>query len=230
MQDLKGNQKQSDKSTFQPSWLKEINNHSRTLRCFNSYGLFRVMTITRPEIIIEGSLDGKSWEPYEFKWKPSHANQALRFTGPHMPRLDWQMWFEGLNFENYVKHPFPRFLYGRFLLMKSQGEPNSVFADLPRVLGTKEFQSLRKASPSVQNQALTNYNNLIQAFISRSEWFGNLLQAIAEQKSQSSPCFHQNPKKIKFRISSKYLYATLNSARKIRLFGKSQKFLTQLMY
>ena len=36
----------------------------------NGYGLFRVMTKERPEIIIEGSDDGIEWKPYEFKWKP----------------------------------------------------------------------------------------------------------------------------------------------------------------
>ena len=28
----------------------------------NSYGLFAVMTTTRPEIVVEGSTDGKSWK------------------------------------------------------------------------------------------------------------------------------------------------------------------------
>ena len=48
----------------------------------------------------------------------SLKSKTKKFTGPHMPRLDWQMWFEGLNFENYAKHTFSRFLYGRFLQSK----------------------------------------------------------------------------------------------------------------
>ena len=36
----------------------------------NSYGLFAVMTTTRPEIIVEGSDDGEDWTPYEFRYKP----------------------------------------------------------------------------------------------------------------------------------------------------------------
>ena len=33
-------------------------------RAVNAYGLFRVMTETRPEIIIEGSRDAAHWEAY----------------------------------------------------------------------------------------------------------------------------------------------------------------------
>lgn len=65
-------------------------------RSSNSYGLFAVMTTTRPEIIIEGSNDGESWQAYDFHWKPGALDRRPRFIGPHMPRLDWQMWFAAL--------------------------------------------------------------------------------------------------------------------------------------
>ncbi len=86
-------------------------------RSFNSYGLFRVMTMTRPEIIIEGSNDGKTWLPYEFKYKPGDLKRAPAFVAPHQPRLDWQMWFAALgsvqqnrwfiNFEYRLLHNEP---------------------------------------------------------------------------------------------------------------------------
>ncbi|MEE2789839.1 MAG: lipase maturation factor family protein [Myxococcota bacterium] len=62
----------------------------------NSYGLFRTMTKTRPELLVEGSRDGQTWQRYRFKYKPSQQGDALRFAGVHMPRLDWQMWFAAL--------------------------------------------------------------------------------------------------------------------------------------
>src|SRR5262249_35749383 len=43
-------------------------------RLVSSYGLFSVMTIERPEIVVEGSLDGRTWLAYEFKWKPGELN------------------------------------------------------------------------------------------------------------------------------------------------------------
>jgi hypothetical protein len=66
------------------------------LRSVNSYGLFAVMTTSRPEISIEGSDDGVTWLPYEFRWKPGALDRAPRFVAPHMPRVDWQMWFAAL--------------------------------------------------------------------------------------------------------------------------------------
>src|SRR5262249_43990563 len=66
-------------------------------RTINGYGLFRVITTRRPEIIIEGSADGVSWKPYQFRWKPGAPSRRQRFAAPHQPRLDWQMWFAALN-------------------------------------------------------------------------------------------------------------------------------------
>ena len=65
-------------------------------RIVNGYGLFRVMTKERREIIIEGSADGTDWLPYEFKWKPGDVKRAPGWCAPHQPRLDWQMWFAAL--------------------------------------------------------------------------------------------------------------------------------------
>lgn len=62
----------------------------------NGYGLFARMTTERPEIIVEGSDDGVEWRPYEFRWKPGDPMRRPQFVQPHMPRLDWQMWFAAL--------------------------------------------------------------------------------------------------------------------------------------
>lgn len=71
-------------------------NNLEPFRIVNGYGLFRVMTKERPEIIIEGSADGSEWRPYEFHWKPGDVNQPPCWVAPHQPRLDWQMWFAAL--------------------------------------------------------------------------------------------------------------------------------------
>jgi len=54
------------------------------------------MTTDRREIELEGSRDGKHWIPYRFRWKPGPLDRAPGFAQPHMPRLDWQMWFAAL--------------------------------------------------------------------------------------------------------------------------------------
>src|SRR5215470_10893791 len=48
----------------------------------NRYGLFAVMTTTRPEIIVEGSNDGTDWRVYEFKFKPGDPKQRPRWVAP----------------------------------------------------------------------------------------------------------------------------------------------------
>ncbi len=74
----------------------------------NSYGLFAVMITERPEIVIEGSMDGEAWKPYSFRYKPGEVARAPCWAAPYQPRLDWQMWFAALG--NYRENPwFVRF-------------------------------------------------------------------------------------------------------------------------
>ncbi len=87
-----------------PSIFVAIANAIRPLHLFNSYGLFAVMTTSRPEIIILGSDDRENWFPYEFKWKPGVVTNKPEFVAPHQPRLDWQMWFAALS--NYERNPW----------------------------------------------------------------------------------------------------------------------------
>ncbi len=76
--------------------LARLYGWAEPFRVVNSYGLFAVMTTSRPEIILEGSRDGQTWLAYEFKDKPGELTRPPRFVAPHQPRLDWQMWFAAL--------------------------------------------------------------------------------------------------------------------------------------
>ena len=67
------------------------------IRSFNGYGLFRVMTTQRPEIVIEGSRDDQHWTEYEFRYKAGDVRRRPEFVAPYHPRLDWQMWFAALD-------------------------------------------------------------------------------------------------------------------------------------
>jgi hypothetical protein len=80
-----------------PSWIQSLQRHVQPFHIISSYGLFRHMTRTRPEIILEGSMDGSTWKAYEFRYKPGDLRVAPRFVAPHQPRLDWQMWFAALS-------------------------------------------------------------------------------------------------------------------------------------
>lgn len=84
-----------------PGWFASTYRFIAASRSVNSYGLFAVMTTHRPEIIIEGSHDGRTWETYEFKWKPGDLQRRPGFVAPHQPRLDWQLWFAALAYPRY---------------------------------------------------------------------------------------------------------------------------------
>jgi len=101
-----------------PKWLESFFELFEPYRLVNSYGLFSVMTIERPEIIVEGSDDANTWQAYEFKWKPGDVKRPLRFVAPHQPRLDWQMWFAALGY--YQNHPWVR----NFLIRLLEGSPD----------------------------------------------------------------------------------------------------------
>jgi hypothetical protein len=104
-----------------PNFMLELHRDLSVSRSFNGYGLFAVMTTSRPEIVIEGSHDGQKWLPYEFKYKPGDPMRRPAFVAPHQPRLDWQMWFEALRVMRPGSEPSPWFL--NFCVRLLQGQP-----------------------------------------------------------------------------------------------------------
>jgi predicted DCC family thiol-disulfide oxidoreductase YuxK len=113
-------------------------------RSVNRYGLFAVMTTRRPEIVVEGSDDGRTWKPYEFRWKPGDLHRAPAFVAPHQPRLDWQMWFAALG--TCQENPW----FVAFLVRLMDGEPSVL-----RLLRTNPFPS---APPRFVRASLYDYH------------------------------------------------------------------------
>ncbi len=111
-----------------PAPLIAVYRAGASLRSTNGYGLFAVMTTSRPEILIEGSDDGASWREYEFRWKPGDPARRPAFVAPHQPRLDWQMWFAALG--TYEENPW----LIRFLQRLLEGSP-----DVRRLLARDPF-------------------------------------------------------------------------------------------
>ena len=109
----------------------------------NTYGLFAVMTTTRPEISIEGSDDGEAWLPYEFKYKPGALDRRPPWVAPHQPRLDWQMWFAALG--DYRSNPWIVRFMGRVL----EGSPE--------VLGLLQSNPFPKSPPRYLRAMLYQY-------------------------------------------------------------------------
>ena len=113
-------------------------------RLVNRYGLFAVMTTERPQIIVEGSMDGDTWRPYEFRYQPDDVLEAPRWVAPYQPRLDWQLWFAALG--SYRQNPW----FPNLMLRLLQGsEP---------VLALMEENPFPDAPPRFVRARLYNYN------------------------------------------------------------------------
>ncbi|HSB46453.1 MAG TPA: lipase maturation factor family protein [Candidatus Bilamarchaeum sp.] len=94
----------------------------------NGYGIFAVMTTKRYEIIVEWSMDGKKWTEYGFRWKPQAPARHPPVSAPHMPRLDWLMWF--LPFSSFEYNGwFQRFLEK---LLKNSPDVTGLLSSAPQ--------------------------------------------------------------------------------------------------
>ncbi len=115
----------------------------------NTYGLFAVMTTTRPEIIVEGSNDAQTWLEYEFKYKPGELDRRPPWVAPHQPRLDWQMWFAALG--DYRSDPWIL----HFMVRVLEGSPE--------VLNLMRRNPFPNASPRYLRAMLYQYHFTIPA-------------------------------------------------------------------
>ncbi|MGD2075566.1 MAG: lipase maturation factor family protein [Gammaproteobacteria bacterium] len=88
----------------------------RPYHIVHNYHIFPTMPTERLELIIEGSLDGREWRTYEFKYKPGDVMRRPEVIAPHHPRVDWMMWFVPQS---------PMFLpwFEQFVLRLSEGSP-----------------------------------------------------------------------------------------------------------
>ena len=116
-----------------PPLLGDCYAYIERFRSLNSYGLFRVMTTTRPEIIVEGSADGVTWQTYDFKYQIGKVENPPPIVAPHQPRLDWQIWFAALD-DDVRREPW----FINFLVRLLQGSQpvlrllaNNPFPDSP---------------------------------------------------------------------------------------------------
>jgi predicted DCC family thiol-disulfide oxidoreductase YuxK len=110
----------------------------------NTYGLFASMTVTRPEIVVQGSADGVTWLDYAFRYKPGDLRQPPHWVAPYQPRLDWQMWFAALS--DYRSTPW----FTNFMVRLLQGSP-----DVLGLLATNPFPN---APPKYVRAELFDYS------------------------------------------------------------------------
>lgn len=66
------------------------------MRLVSPYGVFAHMPRERRELVIEASDDGMNWRELALPYKPGPPQRPPPWAVPHLPRLDWQLWFAAL--------------------------------------------------------------------------------------------------------------------------------------
>lgn len=79
----------------------------------NTYETFALAPEKRPEIIIEGSMDGIHWKPYEFRAKTGDTQEAPLWIQPGLSRLDTRMRLAAMT--NVSENPWIITLMSRLL-------------------------------------------------------------------------------------------------------------------
>ncbi len=136
-------------------------------RVVNSYGLFATMTTTRPEIRIEVADEAGAWHPVEFAHKPFDAHAMPRWSQPHLPRLDWQLWFEALLWERtgqrFGYQPSPWFV----------GFLDGLAEARPAVLGLLAAPTLDGGRPTAIRIRLeyARFTTLDEHFVESGDWW-----------------------------------------------------------
>ncbi len=107
-----------------------VQGYSRFVQRFGIGHIFHVfptMQTQRQELVIQGSNDGKSWQAYDFKYKPGELSRPPEIIIPHQPRLDWMVWFVP------TQQPLHMLWFGRLLERLHQGseEVSSLLAHNP---------------------------------------------------------------------------------------------------
>jgi hypothetical protein len=81
---------------------QKMNASFTPLHLVNTYGAFGSITRFRHEVVIEGTDDPDPgpdtvWREYEFRGKPGDVHRRPPQVAPYHLRLDWLMWFVGIN-------------------------------------------------------------------------------------------------------------------------------------
>ena len=127
------------------------------MRLVNPYGLFAVMTTSRPQIIIEGSNNGSYWKPYQFKYQPDELDRRPPWNIPHQPRLDWQLWFAALGTAD--QNPW----FSNLMLRLLQGSPS--------VLGLFRSNPFADAPPRYLRALLYDYRYATPEAHAHGQWW-----------------------------------------------------------
>jgi predicted DCC family thiol-disulfide oxidoreductase YuxK len=121
----------------------------------NNYHVFPIITTARPELVLEGSMDGNTWKAYGFRYKPGELTRAPPFVVPHQPRLDWQLWFAAL----YPPNSRVAYWFYDFMRRVLEGSPDVLalmghnpFPDHPPKYLRARLETYKFSTPAVKRE------------------------------------------------------------------------------
>ena len=177
--DYKGNKINSNQSYNDISSIgQSLIQTAQITRSMNAYGLFRVMTITRPEIYIEALSSDSIWRPIIFNYKPVKPDIRPKFFFPHMPRLDWQIWFEALYFERLLNNPFALSAYQRFLEAMVADDLKMGEVSINNFIKNEDRKILDSLPFAEKQKYINNLQLSINSHLKNSYWFARLLSKL----------------------------------------------------
>ena len=182
--DLRGNRLSSSSQNEKVSGLKQkLLDFSQTSRSINSYGLFRVMTKTRPEFQIELQYEDSLWVPIDFDYKTNNIKNKPAFFFPHMPRVDWQIWFEALYYEKLLSDPFLSSSYQNFLSTMVSKDLKLSNISIDEFLSEKAKKILKTLPPAERNSYLNRLSSSLNSYLGHSYWFAMFLSDLIDKES-----------------------------------------------
>lgn len=99
----------------------------RVFRVANAYHLFGHITRERIEPEVQ-TWDGDGWQAHHLHYKPGDPRTPPPFVAPHQPRVDFRLWFHGLDHQRGAPQ------YVRVLVERICTEPRSVAPLFPEPL------------------------------------------------------------------------------------------------
>ncbi len=182
--DFNGNRLSSSDLNEKVSVLEQkLLDFSQTSRSINSYGLFRVMTKTRPEFQIELQYEDSLWVPIDFDYKPNKIKKKPAFFFPHMPRVDWQIWFEALYYEKLLSDPFLSSSYQNFLSTMVSKKLKLSNISIDEFLSEKAKKILKTLPPAERNSYLNRLSSSLNSYLGHSYWFAMFLSDLINKES-----------------------------------------------
>ena len=95
------------------------------------YVKFSHMTKRRYELVLQTSADGRRWEDVRWKAKPSLLSTFPPVLGPHIPMLDWRVWFLA---NEHARGLAPPDWYDRLMrgVLKGNRKVTGLLGEVPR--------------------------------------------------------------------------------------------------